>query len=980
MVIGDRISTPRPSAYAARTNGSVAIADGAKPMFCSCGLGPMGKPLGLIGPNGPLAGDEQFCDHCGLPPQAKEELEEYVEHHATWPSLFALAIFCGVVFTVLAHQWKVAPSVVPASAPLEQGFSAERTRSVLVDLAACGIKMVGTHANEVCAAQAVKKHIHLASQGYEKRVAVEMESVSGHYYQDFLLGLTSIYRNLTNVVARVRGRATEPGCALLISSHFDSTYGSPAASDANAEIAIMIELLRLFAHSPPAVDIIFNFNGGEEMLMPAAHGFITSHRWASNICAVVNLESAGSGGRALLFQVGPRNRWIAETYAKHVEHPYGSSLVQVLFSTGTIPGDTDFRIYRDFGGIPGADFVVVANGWVYHTSRDDLEHLDFRSLQRYGDNTRSFALGLAEVLSTGVPTGAAANEAAVFFDFLGIFSVTYPAPLAQKLHISVSLLALTWMFRGVCEKKIATVCRLAGKLCLCFLASILASVMVAIALSFSPAALAYATRPQLLLLLYVPPAVLGFIFAYEATIEPHTCKKGKQEVAALHNAAAREVAAAARVFMVVMTIVFSLSSVVVLASYWLFAHTLFLCLGETFFYWLDTVNTRFQGFQSTRRDEFRECLLAIFFIVPWILDVQIFMLSFDLFCPLTMRSGTAIPGDLIIGLVFGFLFAFMNVLSTRFIVHMPRKTLTVGLICAFLWGISVAMVTFPYSYDRPKRVYVQHIARSANTWDFTSSSKDMDNRIWTALNQNPLRPTKSVVLPTKAHMDSGILTVAMDSNNLGTLEKHSAFGLPPGSAKYDSSVGLYGEMPLPFPIRYMVAGGSWLVTPPPHLPNRLSVTADLVRHWEAGQPLLQADQRYIKISVAGGAIMSMALGPRSLVINWSYGFYNKKGSLEQSANWSSWRGKGLPAGLPPARPDCDCFWMLYTEGGAEPSKGKHEAFSFIVATKPGKLTLEVSAIHTEESTREISEYMDRMPHWVSKIGWVSEFQKHDFLV
>jgi hypothetical protein len=57
---------------------------------------------------------------------------------------------------------------------------------------------------------------------------------------------------------------------------------------------------------------------------------------------------------------------------------------QALFHTGLIPGETDFRIYRDFGDIPGADFAVLTNGWVYHTWRDDMDHLDFRSVQRYG--------------------------------------------------------------------------------------------------------------------------------------------------------------------------------------------------------------------------------------------------------------------------------------------------------------------------------------------------------------------------------------------------------------------------------------------------------------------------------------------------------------------------------------------------------------------------------------------------------------------
>lgn len=154
-----------------------------------------------------------------------------------------------------------------------------------------------------------------------------------------------------------------------------------------------------------------------------------------------------------------------------------------IFQLGLIPSDTDFRIFRDFGHIAGLDFAYALNGYRYHTKYDHIRFISMDSIQRTGDNILALTKALVNSDELSNPENYSKGEV-IYFDFLGLFFITYSKGFGLLLNIitvilvtTVPFLSLSRSTRGVQSKhlkreirigSISTVVSLASSLGVCY--------------------------------------------------------------------------------------------------------------------------------------------------------------------------------------------------------------------------------------------------------------------------------------------------------------------------------------------------------------------------------------------------------------------------------------------------------------------------------------------------------------------------------
>ncbi|GIY10674.1 endoplasmic reticulum metallopeptidase 1 [Caerostris extrusa] len=364
----------------------------------------------------------------------------------TYLSIFVFVLYCDLIRF---------PSPVSVDSLKQSGearglqFSEERARNFVVELSSIGPKPTGSYENEVIAVDYITRQLEYIKSHTKpvNKIDIDLQKTSGCFDLTFKDGMTSCYKDVKNIIARI-GPQKPTNKSIVINCHYDSVPTSPGASDDLVSCAVMLEILITLSQNDQALpnEVIFLFNGAEENILQAAHGFITQHPWAKTAVGFVNMEACGAGGKQMLFQADRERTWLLMSYANGAPFPQGSVVAQDIFQNGLVPSDTDYRIFDHFGNIlVRLDFAYVKNGYVYHTKFDVPAAITEGAIQQAGLNL----LNLIQNALTSPDMIKVENQTKVhlvFFDFMGIFMMVYRVSVATAINALIVVLSFLDMF------------------------------------------------------------------------------------------------------------------------------------------------------------------------------------------------------------------------------------------------------------------------------------------------------------------------------------------------------------------------------------------------------------------------------------------------------------------------------------------------------------------------------------------------------
>src|SRR5689334_8655467 len=246
-----------------------------------------------------------------------------------------------------------------------------------------------------------------------------------------------------NVVTRLPG--TAPTGSIYLVAHYDSVQTGPGGNDDAAGVSSILEIARALTTRPRLRnDVVLVLTDAEEACLCGAKAFVDQNPLARGGGVVLNLESRGHTGPAIMFETSAGNAALISLFSR-VPNPVGTSFAVEVYRR--LPNDTDFTPFRE-AGFAGLNSAYIDGAAVYHTPTDLPSTMDLGSLQHLGGNALALVLTFgAEDLRT---IGRKAD--ATYFPIPGGL-LRYPGllvwPLAILAVLAVLALALLARRRGL---------------------------------------------------------------------------------------------------------------------------------------------------------------------------------------------------------------------------------------------------------------------------------------------------------------------------------------------------------------------------------------------------------------------------------------------------------------------------------------------------------------------------------------------------
>ncbi|KAJ8260564.1 hypothetical protein COCON_G00162870 [Conger conger] len=803
-------------------------------------------------------------------------------------------------------------------------FNAIRARKHLEKITGVGPRPVGSVENEVLTVNYLLEQIqHIQAEATKgpHSISVDVQRPTGSFSIDFLGGFTSYYDKVTNVAVKLEPKAGAEHL-MLANCHFDTVANSPGASDDAVSCAVMLEVLHSLANlsSPLRHGVLFLFNGAEENVLQASHGFITQHPWASHVRAFINLEAAGVGGKEVVFQTGPENPWLVQAYVHAAKHPFASVVGQEVFQSGVIPSDTDFRIYRDFGNIPGIDLAFIENGFIYHTKYDTPDRILTDSIQRAGDNILAVLkhLAMSEKLAD---SSEYRHGNMVFFDLLGVFVVAYPARVGTIINCMATM--ATFFFLGKkCTlpinggvRYVRELACAAGVVVISWLVTLLSVLIVAVLVSLLGRSMFWYNHFYMSVCLYGAAATGKMVLI-------HTLAKN------LYYGGVRRLELG-DLFFDVSLLLWCCALVYLTQQGLCSAYVPLLMVAFP----LATKLLLSREFKQRGATVLYTVLYLLGLALPYVHFIFLIWVVFEIFTPILGRSGTEIPPDLVLASLVTMGTIFLSSFFLHFIyLAKSTKWILTGLGTIFTMALILVScgLFFPYTADpaspRPKRVFLQHTTRT-----FHGLDGQVERR------------------------DSGLWINSFDYTGMRYISPH----VP----EINDTIRTKCQEDLPFcgfpwflPVKFLVKKNWYLPVPEvsPKSPIEFKLLSKQETDWGTTK---------LTFEVKGPSHMSLYLMPHpgALLSRWSFGDGTPKFDL--SGEYFIFYSHGLES--PPWK-----FWFEIQPPKTPDPSGPEGMISVAIASH--------YFFGEDQKTPQLNEMLQRFPKWAFPSSWVSTYHMYRY--